>query len=132
MLFTVFRRFCKICPDVLLIFGHGKKEKTAGKAALCLKIFTCILSDLMIDYRYVARQGCLPLWCRQRSRRPRIETIAFLVKEKHLIYVFVSRGGCSARGIWSNSPDTRIEIIIFSVTEKEWVRFLIFPTRFLF
>jgi hypothetical protein len=45
---------------VLLIFGHGKKEKTAGKAALCLKIFTCILSDLMIDYRYVARHGCLP------------------------------------------------------------------------
>jgi hypothetical protein len=31
------------------------------------------------------------MWCRQRSRRPRIETIAFLVKEKHLIYVFVSR-----------------------------------------
>jgi hypothetical protein len=99
----------------LLIFWTWQKEKAARKAALCLKIFTCILSDPMIDYKYVARHGCLPLWCRQRSRRPRIETIVFLVKAKHLIYVFVSRGGCSARGIWSNSPDARIEIIIFSV-----------------
>lgn len=78
-------------PGCVVDFWTWQKEKTAGKAALCLKIFTCILSDLMIDYRYVARHGCLPLWCRQRSRRPRIETIAFLVKEKHLIYVFVSR-----------------------------------------
>jgi hypothetical protein len=31
------------------------------------------------------------MWCRQRFRRPRIETIVFLVKAKHLIYVFVSR-----------------------------------------
>lgn len=74
-------------PGHVVDFGHGKKEKAAGKTAPCLKIFTCVLSDLMIDYRYVARHGCLPMWCRQRFRRPRIETIVFLVKAKHLIYV---------------------------------------------
>jgi len=75
----------------LLIFWTWQKEKAARKAALCLKIFTYILPDLMIDYRYVARHGRLPMWCRQRSRRPRIETIVFLVRAKHLIYVFASR-----------------------------------------
>nr|DAW04939.1 MAG TPA: hypothetical protein [Caudoviricetes sp.] len=45
----------------------------------------------MIDYKYVARHGCLPLWFHQRFRWTRIETIVFLVKAKHLIYVFVSR-----------------------------------------
>nr|DAJ18912.1 MAG TPA: hypothetical protein [Siphoviridae sp. ctQHO9] len=33
----------------------------------------------MIDYKYVARHGCLPMWCRQRFRRPRIETILFCI-----------------------------------------------------
>jgi hypothetical protein len=66
-------------PGHVVDFGHGKKEKAAGKTAPCLKIFTCVLSDLMIDYRYVARHGCLPMWCRQRFRRPRIETIAFRI-----------------------------------------------------
>lgn len=45
-------------PGYVVDFGHDKKEKAIEKAALCLKIFTCILSDLMIEYRYVARHGC--------------------------------------------------------------------------
>ena len=110
-------------PGRVVDFGYGKKENAAGKAALCLKIFTCILSDPMINYRYVARYGCLPLWCRQRSRRPRIETIVFLVKAKHLIYVL-------CRALWmlcawylERSPDTRIEIIIFSVMKMSGLDF---------
>ncbi len=78
-------------PGCVVVFWIWQKEKAAGKAAPCLKISTCILSDLMIDYRYVARHGCLPLWFYQQFRRTRIETIVFLVKAKHLIYVFVSR-----------------------------------------
>lgn len=116
-------------PGYVVDFGHGKKEKAAGKAVLCLKIFTCILSDLMIDYRYVARQGCLPLWFHQRFRWTGIEIILFCIMP--------SLGTCRAWWMlcaWylEQSPDTRIEIIIFSVKEKEWVRFLVFPTRFLF
>nr|DAZ25938.1 MAG TPA: hypothetical protein [Caudoviricetes sp.] len=49
-------------PGHVVDFGHGKKEKVAGKVAPCLKIFTCILLGLTIKYRYVARHGCLPLW----------------------------------------------------------------------
>lgn len=66
-------------PGSVVDFGHGKKEKAAGKAAPCLKIFTCVLSDLMIDYRYVARHGCMPLWFQQQFRRTRIEIIIFSV-----------------------------------------------------
>lgn len=66
-------------PGRVVDFGHDKKKKTAGKAALCLKIFTCILSDLMIDYKYVARRGCLPLWFCQQFRQTRIETILFCI-----------------------------------------------------
>lgn len=78
-------------PGCVVDFGHGKKKRQPEKAALCLKIFTCILSDLMIEYRQVTRYGCLPLWFHQRFRWTRIETIVFLVKAKHLIYVFASR-----------------------------------------
>ena len=72
-------------PGSVVDFGHGEKEKATRKAAPCLKIFTCILSNLMIDYEYVARHGCLPMWCRQRFRRPRIEIIIFLVTEKERV-----------------------------------------------
>lgn len=30
-------------PGHVVDFGHGKKEKAAGKAALCLKIFNYVL-----------------------------------------------------------------------------------------
>lgn len=66
-------------PGHVVDFGHGKKEKAAEKAALCLKIFTCILSNLMINYRYVARHGRLPLWFHQLFRWARIEIIIFSV-----------------------------------------------------
>lgn len=66
-------------PGYVVDFGHDKKEKAIEKAALCLKIFTCILSDLMIDYRYVARYVRMPLWFQQQFRRTGIETILFCI-----------------------------------------------------
>lgn len=66
-------------PGSVVDFWIWQKEKAAGKAALCLKIFTCVLSDLMIDYRYVARHGRLPLWFHQRFRWTGIETILFSI-----------------------------------------------------
>lgn len=66
-------------PGSVVDFWIWQKEKAAGKAALCLKIFTCVLSDLMIDYRYVARHGRLPLWYLEQSPDTRIEIIIFSV-----------------------------------------------------
>ena len=34
-------------PGHVVDFWTWQKEKAAGKAALCLKIFTCVLSDLI-------------------------------------------------------------------------------------
>lgn len=36
-------------PGRVVIFLIWQKEKAAGKAATCLKIFTCIFPDLMIN-----------------------------------------------------------------------------------
>lgn len=69
-------------PGYVVDFWTWQKQKTAGKAALCLKIFNCILSDLDVIYKYVARHGCLLLWFRQLSLRTGIEIIIFLVTEK--------------------------------------------------
>lgn len=102
---------------VVDFFGYGKR-KDSRKSCPCLKIFTCILSNMMIEYRYVARHGYLPLWFHQQFRWTRIETIVFLVKAKHLIYVFASRAVDALRVVsGAIPPDARIEIIIFSVTK---------------
>lgn len=66
-------------PGRVVDFLDMEKEKTTGKAALCLKIFTCILSDLMIDYRYVARGGCSARGIWSNSPDTRIEIIIFSV-----------------------------------------------------
>lgn len=107
-------------PGHVVDFGHDKKEKAAGKATLCLKIFTCILSDLMINYRYVARHGRMPLWFQQQFRRTGIEIILFCIMPR--------LGTCLAWWMlcaWylERSPDTRIEIIIFSVMKMSGLDF---------
>lgn len=76
-------------PGHVVDFEYGEKEKAAGKATLCLKIFTCVLSDLMIDYKYVARHGCLSLWYPERSPDTRIEIIIFSVTEKEWVRFLV-------------------------------------------
>lgn len=69
-------------PGQVVVFWTWQKEKTAEKAALCLKIFTCILSDLMICYRYVSRGGCSARGIWSNSPDTRIEIIIFSVTKK--------------------------------------------------
>lgn len=76
-------------PGHVVDFWTWQKEKAAGKAALCLKIFTCILSDLMIDYRYVARGGCSARGVWNNSPDTRIEIIIFSVTEKEWVRFLV-------------------------------------------
>ena len=115
-------------PGHVVDFWIWQKEKAAGKAALVCKIFTCILSDLDVIYRYVARHGRMPLWFQQQFRRTGIETILFFIMPR--------LGTCLAWWMlcaWylEQFPRSRIETIVFLVAEKERVRCLIFPALFL-
>ena len=69
-------------PGCVVDFLDMAKRKGSRKAALVCKIFTCILSDLDVIYRYVARHGCLSMRFHQRFRWTRIEIIIFLVMPK--------------------------------------------------
>lgn len=116
-------------PGCVVDFGYGKKKGQPEKLHLLFVNIYLHFVDPMIKYRYVARHGCLPMWFHQQFRWTGIETILFFIMPR--------LGTCLAWWMlcaWypEQFPGSRIEIIAFRVTENEWVRFLIFPTRFLF